>query len=66
MEKIRALAVEAKEKSLPVIVEGQKAMQPFFKAAAYCLVCIAWLITLPFALAADFLKAIGEKVKPKD
>lgn len=64
MDKIRAFTVQAKEKALPVLAEGQKAMTPFFMAASYCLLCIAWVITVPFALAADFLKSAGDKFKP--
>ena len=65
MDKIRSFADHAKEKALPVLAEGQKAMKPFFMAASYCLICVAWVITLPFALAADFLKSVGDKFKPQ-
>lgn len=65
MDKVKALLAEGKEKAMPVIAECRSGMKPFCYAIAYVLLCIGWALALPFALAADFLKKTGEKIKPE-
>lgn len=65
MEKLKALLAEAKVKALPVFEECRAGTKPFFYAAAYVMLCIGWALAVPFALAADFLKLTGEKIKPE-
>lgn len=65
MDKVKSLYAEGKEKALPVIEECRAGIKPFLLAIAYVLLCIGWALSVPFALAADFLKKTGEKIKPE-
>lgn len=65
MEKLKALWLERTSKAVPVIDECKSGMKPFCFAAAYCLLCVGWVLALPFALAANVLKKTGEKFKPE-
>lgn len=63
--KMIQLTPRAKEKLDPVINKTKADLKPFMHSLRYCVICVAWFLTLPFVAAAKLLGPYSEKIKPE-
>jgi hypothetical protein len=49
----------------PILDDAKKESMPFLHSLRYCLVWLAWLLLVPFALVGKFLGEFAEKIKPE-
>lgn len=58
---MQKLVVDCKEKGKELKVK----CAPFYKSALYCVVCVAWVVMLPFGLVEKLLKGVKDVYEPK-
>jgi hypothetical protein len=50
---------------LPLLEDAKKEATPFWHALRYCLVWLAYVVLVPFALVGKFLGDLAVKIKPE-
>lgn len=49
----------------PALEKAKAETLPFWHSLRYCLVWLAWVVTLPVVLAGQALGALSDKIKPE-
>lgn len=56
---------EVSAKVAPALEKAKAESLPFWHALRYCVVWIAWVVTLPVVWLGDLLGQFGKKIKPE-
>ena len=59
------LPADLSAKLAPLLADAKKEATPFWHALRYCLIWLAWLISLPFSLLGAYLKLVAVAFKPE-
>lgn len=56
---------EVSAKVAPALEKAKAESLPFWHSLRYCLVWLAWVVTLPVVVVGDLLGALSKKIKPE-
>lgn len=56
---------EVSAKVAPALEKAKAESLPFWHSLRYCVVWLAWVVTLPVVLAGNLLADFGKKIKPE-
>lgn len=59
------LPADLSAKLAPLLADAKKEATPFWHALRYCLIWLAWLMSLPFSLLGAYLKLVAVAFKPE-